>query len=144
VGLQGRGVKLAVLHGNPFAREARCDPAEVVPQWYAPGGRVCTFLTRAETLERRARLDEAMRDLAQRRGVTVVDLMDVFCPGQTCTYRAASGEILYRDAFSHPSVEAARLSAPLIRSRLAENAEKEMPLAYGGAESLEAREVRSD
>ncbi|SDS94679.1 Peptidoglycan/LPS O-acetylase OafA/YrhL, contains acyltransferase and SGNH-hydrolase domains [Halopseudomonas xinjiangensis] len=146
VELQGRGVKLAVLHGNPFAREARCDPAEVVPQWYAPEGRLCAFLSRAETLKRRARLDETMRDLAQRRDVVVVDLIDVFCPGQTCNYRAANGEILYRDAFSHPSVEAARLSGPMIRRRLAAVTEQGMPLAYddGNAGSLGAEEARSD
>lgn len=47
--------------------------------------------------------------------VSVVDLMDVFCPYTLCTYEASNGQILYRDEWSHPSVEAARLAAPVIR-----------------------------
>lgn len=116
--LESSGVNLAVLHGNPFARDAGCDPAEILPQWYSPGGRQCAFLTKEETLARRARLDQTLEAVAETSGVVIVDLMDVFCPGEVCGYRAENGVILYRDAFSHPSVEAARLSAPVVRRAL--------------------------
>lgn len=34
--LARRDVRLAVLNGLPFAREANCHPASAVPQWFSP------------------------------------------------------------------------------------------------------------
>lgn len=132
--LERRGLNLAVLHGNPFARDAGCDPAEILPQWYSPGGRHCTFLTKEQTLSRRARLDHVLGEVAEGSGVAIVDLIDVFCPGDVCDYRAENGVILYRDAFSHPSVEAARLSAPVVRRALIpSSAKQDLSVAYDDA-----------
>lgn len=128
--LRKKGLNLAVLHGNPFARDAGCDPAEIMPQWYSPGGRHCNFLTREATLARRARLDQMLDEVAERNGITVVDLIDVFCPGEVCDYHAENGAILYRDAFSHPSVEAARLSGPVIRRTLTAQSEQGLSVAH--------------
>lgn len=57
------GIRLAILHGNPFARDANCHPDSAGPQWFAPFGSPCKYFTKAETLERRRPLDTALRDL---------------------------------------------------------------------------------
>ena len=116
--LAERGVGLAVLHGVPFAREADCEPALAAPQWFAPFGSPCRFFSKEQTLSRRARLNQILSSLRDQGKIAIVDLIDVFCPRKTCTYQASNGQTLYRDVYSHPSVEAARLSAPLIRDVL--------------------------
>ncbi len=116
--LAGRGVRLAVLNGLPFAREANCHPASAVPQWFSPFGGPCLMPDRAESLRRRQPLDDLLGDLQRQGKLQVVDLFDLFCPEGACTYRARGGEILYRDEHSHPSKQAVRLAAPLIRDVL--------------------------
>lgn len=116
--LSNRGISLAVLHGIPFAREAGCEPNVAVPQWFAPFGSPCRFISREQTLFRRAKLDQTLSSLRKQGRIAVVDLINVFCPRQICTYDASNGQMLYRDISSHPSVEAVRLSAPLIRGVL--------------------------
>ena len=116
--LSKRGIRLAVLHGNPFARAANCVPALAISQWFTPFGGPCRFFSREQTLARRAKLNEVLSALQTQGKISIVDLIDVFCPRKTCTYEAANGEVLYRDEFSHPSVEGVRLSAPLIRDVL--------------------------
>lgn len=113
--LRERGIGLAVIHGNPFVRDAQCDPATAIDQWFAPFGTPCKFYTRQETLSRRIRLDRVLTTLRDSGQLAVVDLMDLYCPGDICSYEGAGGVPLYRDAFSHPSVEAARLSSRAIR-----------------------------
>jgi peptidoglycan/LPS O-acetylase OafA/YrhL len=112
--LAGRGVRLAVLHGNPFAREADCEPDVAPRQWFAPFGGPCRYLSKEATLARRAPLDAMLRSLEAEGRITIVDLLGVFCPGDTCTLQASDGQVLYRDAYSHPSIEAARMSGPTI------------------------------
>jgi hypothetical protein len=116
--LSERGIRLLVLDGLPFAREAECEPAIAKQQWFTPFGGPCDFISKQQTLRRRARLDEMLATLRNQRKITVVDLIDVFCPGKVCTYDSSDGQMLYRDVWSHPSVEAARLSAPIIRNAL--------------------------
>jgi hypothetical protein len=48
----------------------------------------------------------------------VVDLFDVFCPRSQCTLVGSNGRLLYRDAYSHPSVEAMELVAPELARQL--------------------------
>lgn len=116
--LAERGVRLAVLNGLPFAREANCHPASAVPQWFSPFGGPCLMPDRAESLRRRQPLDDLLGELQSQGKLQVVDLFDLFCPEGACTYRARGGEILYRDEHSHPSKQAVRLAAPLIRDVL--------------------------
>ncbi len=112
-------VRLAVMHGLPFMRESNCEPAIAARQWFSQiGGGPCTFLSKAETLARRDALDRVLTSPRLANRVKLVDLMPVFCPGQSCRYQLDSGQMLYRDAWSHPSVEAARLSAPVIQTQL--------------------------
>ena len=48
----------------------------------------------------------------------IVDIFDIFCPEEQCIYNAKNGQFLYRDEYSHPSVEGVRLSSPIIRKVL--------------------------
>jgi len=120
--LARRGVRLAVLNGLPFAREANCHPASAVPQWFSPFGGPCQMPGRAESLRRRQPLDDLLGELQRQGKLEVVDLFDLFCPEGACTYRARGGEILYRDEHSHPSKQAVQLAAPLIRDVLRSSA----------------------
>lgn len=111
--LAAQGVTLYVLHGLPFARDAACTPTSASPQWFSPFGPPCRFLTREETLARRKALDDALHALSQARNARIVDLLDVFCPQETCTYYNGKS-LLYRDEHSHPTIAGARLAAPII------------------------------
>ena len=123
--LASRQINLAILHGNPFAREANCEPSIAIKQWFSPFDKRCTFITKEETIKRRNSLDQILISLGNQNKITVVDLLDIFCPNEICSYQAKNGDVLYRDAWSHPSVEGARLSAPVIRRAL--NPEAQIP-----------------
>jgi len=127
--LSKRGIRLVVLDGLPFAREAECEPSTSIAkdQWFTPFGGPCHFISKQKTLQRRAKLDETLTTLRKQKQITVVDLIDVFCPGKMCTYDSSDGQMLYRDVWGHPSVEAARLSAPIIRSVLTSEDRRSSP-----------------
>ena len=109
--LKSQGIGLAILNGNPFAREASCTPEAAISQWYSPyGSRKCEIPDKKITLERRKGLDKVLKKVSSTRGVKIIDLLAIFCPLDECTYYAKDGSILYRDSASHPSVEAAKLS----------------------------------
>lgn len=114
--LSERGIRLAVLDGIPFGRDAGCVPEAAARQWFAPFGGPCQFFSKQQILVRGARLAQILSTLSSQGKLTLVNVMDVFCPTQMCTYFASNGQLLYRDVWSHPSVEAVRLSAPLIRA----------------------------
>jgi peptidoglycan/LPS O-acetylase OafA/YrhL len=117
--LSTKGIRLAMLHAIPFAREANCHPVVAAKQWFSPfGNPSCTMPNRKESLLRRAPLNQVLVSLEADGKLRIVDIFDVFCPEQQCTYNAKNGQILYRDEFSHPSVESVRLSAPIIRKVL--------------------------
>lgn len=114
--LAKRGIGMAMLAGLPFLREAECDPSAI--QWFQKwNDGPCKFLTRAETLSRRAPLDAVLSRLRDQSILKIVDLIGLFCPGARCTAEA-SGTMLYRDEFSHPSNAAAKLAAPLFQAAL--------------------------
>jgi len=116
--IKARGLNLVFLGGLPFARDAECDPSIATQQWFHSGSTSCTFFSKVSTLERMGPLSIILTELGRSSKLEVLDLMKVFCPGDRCTYNALNGEILYRDAKSHPSDEAAMLSAPIIRNLL--------------------------
>ena len=116
--LSNKGIKLAVMHGTPFVRDAKCSPTQALAQWYQPLGPKCPIFSRTQTLARRAPLEATLKQASAEAGVTLVDLFDVFCAGDMCDYLNPSGVMLYRDEYSHPSIEAARLAAPRIRAAL--------------------------
>lgn len=116
--LSARGIQLAILHGLPFAREAHCQPVIAAKQWFHLFGGPCQLPSRRESLLRRDNLNKVLVSLEAEGKLHIVDIFDVFCPEEQCTYNTRNGQILYRDEFSHPSVEAARLSSPIIRKVL--------------------------
>jgi hypothetical protein len=63
-------------------------------------------------------LRDLLAGLEASAKLKVLDLNDIFCPSDRCTYNAKNGQILYRDSMSHPSDEAAVLSAQKIRDAL--------------------------
>jgi len=114
-----RGARLAVLHSNPFVRDAHCQPISAQPQWFnLPGQPPCAFLSRDASLMRREPLDQMLRDLERQQKLRVIDLFDRFCPGSVCTYESKVVPLLYRDEWSHPSNAAVRSVAADIRSAL--------------------------
>ena len=117
--LSKRGIRLVFLHGLPFAREAQCKPDAAIPQWYSPfDSNLCHIPGKNESIKRRAALGKVLSDLQLNNAIYTADLFDVFCPSTSCTYLSKDHSVLYRDEFSHPSVEAVRLSSPLIKSIL--------------------------
>lgn len=116
--LSTKGIRLAVLHGNPFAREANCTPVSAARQWFSPFDHSCKLPSRSESLIRRDNLDKVLVSLEVEGKLRIVDIFDIFCPEEQCTYNAKNGQFLYRDEFSHPSVEAVRLSSQIIRKVL--------------------------
>lgn len=116
--LSEKDIRLAVLHGLPFASEPNCQPAIAAKQWFSPFGGPCEFPSRQAALSQRDALDAVLSALESQGKLAVVDLFDVYCPENQCTYNATNGQMLYRDEYGHPSVESARLSAPAIRAVL--------------------------
>jgi peptidoglycan/LPS O-acetylase OafA/YrhL len=114
--LGARGIGLGVVGPLPFAREAACEPDLAVPQWYAPGGGPCRYYSRAATLARLAPLDTMLERLEAEGAISLIRAFDIFCPGDICGYVAADGTMLFRDVWSHPSVEAATLLRPAVQA----------------------------
>jgi hypothetical protein len=116
--LSARGIRLAMLHSNPFAREANCQPVIASKQWFHLFGGPCQLPNRHDSLQRRNNLNTILVSLETEGKLRIVDLFDIFCPEEQCTYNAKNDLVLYRDEFSHPSVESVRLSSPIIRKVL--------------------------
>jgi hypothetical protein len=74
--------------------------------------------TRGETLARRSALQNDLMDAAIKNEAVVIDLIDVFCGPQVCGYQSPKGTVLYRDEWSHPSIEASRASAAFVQRSL--------------------------
>ena len=74
-----------------------------------------------QSILRRKHLDETFSTLEREGIVEIVDLFDIFCPTDECSYFGKNQTLLYRDQNSHPSAKAARLSAPLIKSIFEKN-----------------------
>jgi peptidoglycan/LPS O-acetylase OafA/YrhL len=116
--LSAKDIRLAILHGIPFAGEAQCLPVIAAKQWFSPFGGFCKLPSKSESLLRRGNLNKILISLEEKGKLRIVDLFDVFCPEEQCTFFAKNGQFLYRDEKSHPSVEASRLSSPIIRKVL--------------------------
>jgi hypothetical protein len=116
--LAAREIGLSVLGPLPFARDANCTPAQGQSQWFSPAGQSCTFLTRAETRTRMTQTRQMLNGLEAEGILRVLDLFNYFCESSVCDYVDAKGQLLYRDVWSHPSVEAARAVRPLLAQHL--------------------------
>ena len=88
------GIRLAVMWGTAFAREAKCNPVLGARQWF---GAACHFMSKENTLSRRNKLDVLLNRLQSKGIIQIVDLTDIFCPGATCDFISRDGQLLYRE-----------------------------------------------
>lgn len=109
-----RGIYVIYQSGNPFIRESNCTPDTAMPQWWHIGNEPpCTYYTREESLQRRRMYHDALLALQSKfENFGVLDLFDVFCASDVCRFYNDKGIFLYRDEWSHPSVEANLLAQP--------------------------------
>jgi hypothetical protein len=115
--MERRGVAVIFQTAIPFMREAGCNPDMAVPQWFQLRGPSCKYFSREYTEKRRAALQALLLDLqGKHRNFYILDLLGVFCPAEVCSFNGQNGEFLYRDEWSHPSVEANNLARPLFLS----------------------------
>ncbi|MGC2410438.1 MAG: acyltransferase family protein [Methyloceanibacter sp.] len=112
--LEQKNVGVIFQTVNPFMRESGCTPDSAAHQWFRLNSKnACTYYTRGYSLARRYPVQKALRDLERRHhNFKVLDLFDVFCPADRCTFQAHRGTFMYRDEASHPSVEANIMSQP--------------------------------
>jgi len=118
--LNSKGIKLAVLDSNPFIRDANCKPTAAIKQWFDLDGYPsrCALFSKDETIARRANLHNMLSNLEDQNYIILIDLLNIFCPEDVCGYQLSDGTVMYRDEWSHPSVEAARHSSTIIREKL--------------------------
>lgn len=109
-----RGIYVIYQSSNPFMRESNCTPDTAMPQWWHIGNASpCTYYTREESLERRRMYHNSLLELQDKfENFGVLDLFDVFCASEICRFYNDEGIFLYRDEWSHPSVEASILAQP--------------------------------
>ena len=103
--LKQRGVRLTMLDSLPLLREASCPPQMAYHQWYAPFGPACALKSRSYHLARRGPVHSMLAALQARGDLVAIDLFDLFCPGETCGFSVPGVTLVYRDEFTHPSVQ---------------------------------------
>ncbi|TGK33202.1 acyltransferase [Leptospira gomenensis] len=109
-----KGLFVVYQSANPMLRESNCTPDLATPQsWHVFGEPPCNYYSRQTSLRRRKEYHDLLLRLRDKHdNFFVLDLFDVFCPSELCRFYDDNGVFLYRDEFSHPSVEAGRLSQP--------------------------------
>jgi peptidoglycan/LPS O-acetylase OafA/YrhL len=109
-----RGIYIIFQSSNPFIRESNCTPDTAMPQWWHINNEPpCTYYTRVESLQRRRMYHDSLLELERKfENFAVLDLFDVFCASKICRFYNDKGIFLYRDEWSHPSVEASILAQP--------------------------------
>lgn len=110
--MQRRGIVVIFQTANPFMRDAQCTPDMAKRQWFNVGEQqLCSYHTQEATLARRKPLDDTLRRVqARNANFHILDLMPVMCAGDLCMMTNDKGIMLYRDEWSHPSVEANQLA----------------------------------
>lgn len=106
--LRQKGVGIIFQAANPLMREALCTPDMARPQWFHVFGRTrCVYHSRSETLRRIKPLSDVLAQVqASSPNFYILDLFPVMCPDAVCRFYDNAGVMLYRDIFSHPSIEA--------------------------------------
>jgi peptidoglycan/LPS O-acetylase OafA/YrhL len=107
-----KGVKIIFQAGGPFLREAQCPPDSAVAQWFNPAGNLpCVYYSKQRTIDRLASLNNMLLEVErENENFFVFDVLAVLCPDDICRYQNARGTFLYRDVFSHPSLEGSALA----------------------------------
>jgi hypothetical protein len=117
--LGDRGIGLIIQSVNSFVRDSQCGPKLARRQGHEPSGR-CHYYTREASQVRKTWLQQTLAAREQSHtNVQVLDLFEVFCPGEVCGFFLDSGIALYRDEYSHPSIEAAVRAQPVLLDAIA-------------------------
>jgi SGNH domain (fused to AT3 domains) len=83
-------------------------------QWFMGPELNCIYFTKAYSIERRRPLQQMLEDMQRNNSnFHVLDLFPVLCPEDVCRVYNEQGVFLYRDEFSHLSIEADYLARPL-------------------------------
>ena len=116
--LASNGIGLSILGPMPFLRDARCTPGMAIRQLNTNSSAFCKYHSREYTLERLQPIYKMLHELESSGDIHVIEIFDAFCPGEICSYTDEDGVLLYRDIFSHASVDAARKIRPMVRAWL--------------------------
>jgi peptidoglycan/LPS O-acetylase OafA/YrhL len=110
--MSAKGVQVIFQAGLPFIRDSGCGPDTAKPQWFNLSGlELCKYYSRTYSKQRLAPLNAILDDISKEYlNFHVLDLFDIYCPGEVCRLYNEDGIFLYRDGNSHPSVEANMLS----------------------------------
>ena len=127
--MAARGVRVIYQSGNPFIREAQCTPDSAMPQWWSRYGQSpCNYYSKCASLQRRSAYQNALLQLQKTQpNFFVLDLFDVYCPGDTCKFYNQAGTFLYRDEYAHSSIEASVLARPQLLETIAKALDKSLP-----------------
>ncbi len=116
--LQQKGVQIVFQSQNPLMREAQCTPDIAKPQWFNIGGNPsCVYYSKSDLIKRIEPLKEVLEDVqSMNSNFHILDLFPVLCSQDVCRYHDSQGVFLYRDEWSHPSVEANLMARPALFS----------------------------
>jgi peptidoglycan/LPS O-acetylase OafA/YrhL len=116
--LHQKGVQIIFQSTNPFVREAHCTPDMAKRQWFNVGDRTgCTYYTKIYSIKRSRPLLDVLEDVRSTNpNFHILDLFPVLCPEDECRFYDNQGVPLYRDVWTHQSIEANYLARPLFLS----------------------------
>ncbi|EMJ86478.1 acyltransferase [Leptospira meyeri serovar Semaranga str. Veldrot Semarang 173] len=109
---KNKKINVIFQHTIPLMRESNCNPDLAQIQWWHKFQEPpCLYFSKEETLSRRKPFHEKLLSIKnEHSNFYILDLMDVFCPEKECRFVNKMGDFLYRDEYSHPSVEASILA----------------------------------
>lgn len=111
--LRRKGVQIIFQAANPPIEE--CSPDKAKAQWFnLQDHPSCTYYSKVYSIKRTKRLNEVLEAVEIiNPNFHVLDLFSVFCPEEICKFYNSQGVFLYRDEYSHASIEANYLSRPI-------------------------------
>ena len=120
--LSERSINLLFLDAIPFNFKDKdnnaCSVVTATNNWFNTLSK-CNpvYKTKKTFLKERGKLTKTLKSLEEKNVLVSVDLLDIFCPGELCTFWDKEGIPMYRDR-NHPSVHAARVSSKIIKQSL--------------------------
>jgi peptidoglycan/LPS O-acetylase OafA/YrhL len=114
--LRERGIQVVFQTSIPNIREANCAPSMARPQWFHFGrAPPCQLHSKSTTIARRLPLLDVLNTIEnENSNFHVLDLLPLLCPGEVCGFFNSKMVPMYRDVWSHPSVEADYLARPYL------------------------------
>jgi peptidoglycan/LPS O-acetylase OafA/YrhL len=118
---ESRGISVYYLSQLSIMRDSRCTPDMAKRQWFERDNKGrCRFRTRDYVLSRTKPLRAVLAHVAAaRENFHVLDFFPQFCPEKTCRFSTPEGVVLFRDVWSHPSIEANLMLRPLFLQAVA-------------------------